>query len=172
MQSKEADEDNLVGLTAQAKIKTTAGIQDDVVQPGRIDILFIPGPDPAAVHEHETLDFVRGHAEHGTTILTVCTGCFIAAEAGILNKRSASGPRALVPSLRTKYPAVAWDDKRRFVKDIQTRDSGMSHEIWSSGKLARFALTSPFRLTRFRRHYQWLRDGCSISEGEVSRPAE
>lgn len=162
-----------MGLTAQAKIKTTARLQDDTVQPGQIDILFIPGPDPAAEHEQQTLQFVREHAEHGTTILTVCTGCFIAAEAGILNQRSASGPRALVPSLRTKYPAVTWDDKRRFVKDVQTRKSGKSHEIWSSGKWTRSLIwPDSVRLTRFRRHYQWLGDGCGISEGEVSRPAE
>ena len=133
-QSKEHNEDNLVGLTAQAKIQTTASIQDDAVQPGHLDMLFIPGPDPATVHEQQTLQFVRDHAEQGTTILTVCTGCFIAAEAGILNKRFASGPRALVPDLRKKYPAVTWDDKRRFVKDVQTWKGGRSHEIWSSGE--------------------------------------
>jgi transcriptional regulator GlxA family with amidase domain len=136
-----------VGLTAQARIKTTATLQNDAVQPGRIDILFIPGPDPASVHPQQTLQFVRGHADHGTTILTVCTGCFIAAEAGILNERRASAPRALVPGLRTKYPAVTWDDKKRFVKDVMSRDSGKSHEIWSSGTWARSLLCQVLQLT-------------------------
>jgi putative intracellular protease/amidase len=127
---KSPDETGLVRLTAQAKIKTNATLLDPDVQPGSIDILLIPGPDPGQVHEKSTLDFVKSHAKHGTTILIVCTGCFVAAEAGILNRRSASGPRALVPSLRKKYTAVDWDDQRRFVKDI----TGPG-EVWSSGKL-------------------------------------
>lgn len=126
-------ESSLQAITAQAKIRTTATLADEKVQAGNIDVLLIPGPDPAHVHEQETLEFVRSHAEHGTTVLVVCTGCFVAAEAGILAGLTASGPRALVPNLRKKYPAVTWDDKRRFVKNVPRRDSRVTGEIWSSG---------------------------------------
>ena len=132
-QSSGSEENKFQNLTAQAAIRTTATLQEDGVQPGSIDILFIPGPDPRQKHEQETLDFVKAHAQHGTTILVVCTGCFIAAEAGILDNRSASGPRALVPNLRKKYTAVRWDDKRRYVKDVVSRDGEAQQELWTSG---------------------------------------
>lgn len=128
-----AVEDGFQSLTAQAKIKTTATLIDPEVQPGQIDVVLIPGPDPAHVHERGTLDFVRTHADHGTTVLVVCTGCYVAAEAGILDGLSASGPRALVPSLRKKYPAVTWDDQRRFVKNVPKKGALARGEVWTSG---------------------------------------
>lgn len=134
-QGSKKQESSLQSLTAQAAIRTNADLKSLAVQPGNIDILFIPGPDPKHKHNGETLKFVNDHAQHGTTILVVCTGCFVAAEAGILNGRSASGPRALVPNLRKSYPAVTWDDKRRFVKDVVTRENRTIQELWTSGKL-------------------------------------
>lgn len=117
-------------LTAQAKLATNATLKTPNVQPGQLDILMIPGPPPGLKMSAETSHFVQQHAGHGTIILTICTGCFVAAQAGILDGLNASGPRALVPSLRKGYPKVVWDDKHRWVKSVSNHGKG---EIWSSG---------------------------------------
>lgn len=121
-------------LTAQAKIVVESTTEDSHVQPGQLDVLFIPGPPPDQKHGQQTLGFVRAHAAYGTTILTVCTGCYVAAQAGILDGRKASGPRALVSGLQRDYPKVSWDDNRRFVKDVKSDGKTSRGEIWSSGK--------------------------------------
>lgn len=120
-------------LTADAEINAAQSISSASVQPGEVDILMIPGPPPSQKLDEEVLDFVRKHARHGTTILVICTGCFIAAQAGILDKRKASAPRALVPQLRKDFARVQWDDERRFVKDTNMLEGVSEGELWTSG---------------------------------------
>ncbi|KAJ0300696.1 uncharacterized protein N0V96_001950 [Colletotrichum fioriniae] len=73
----------LLPLTAGVKIQPTHDVSSPEVQPGMLDILLVPGPDPAASWDEETLAFLRGHAdeedEEGgegkrTDVLSVCTG--------------------------------------------------------------------------------------------------
>ncbi|KXH38670.1 ThiJ/PfpI family protein [Colletotrichum nymphaeae SA-01] len=72
----------LLPLTAGVKIRPTHDVSSPEVQPGTLDILLVPGPDPAASWDEETLGFLRGHAdEEGeggkgkrTDVLSVCTG--------------------------------------------------------------------------------------------------
>lgn len=91
-----------------------------------LDILLIPGPDPWAYEPSEAVDgFIRGHFESGTDVLTVCTGAYPAAYAGIFNGRKVTAPRALVPELRKKFPEAKWEDKR-WVSD---------GNLWSGGML-------------------------------------
>ncbi len=124
---------NLRGLTAQAYIKAEYSVTSPSVQPGQLDIVMIPGPPPGQQQSKQTLDFVRRHGKYGTTILVVCTGCYVAAQAGILDGRKASAPRALVPQLRKEFSLVKWDDQRRFVKDSSTVSGQSEGELWTSG---------------------------------------
>ena len=115
-----------VDLTANAKLSITHTMNDEVVQPGQLDILLIPGPDPSVEIGNDVKGFIKGHAacEH-TDILTICTGCYLLAESGSYKGREASAPRALVGELSKKFPNVRWDDSRRWVQD---------GNLWSSGK--------------------------------------
>ncbi|KAK3717444.1 hypothetical protein LTR37_005834 [Vermiconidia calcicola] len=129
----EQTNNNLRGLTAQAYIKAEYSVTSPSVQPGQLDIVMIPGPEPGQQQSKQTLDFVRQHAKYGTTILVVCTGCYVAAQAGILDGRKASAPRALLPQLRKEFSLVKWDDQRRFVKDSSTVSGQSEGELWTSG---------------------------------------
>ncbi|KAG9238656.1 PfpI endopeptidase-like protein [Amylocarpus encephaloides] len=123
-------EEDHIELTANAFLRATKTIKDTDVQPGMLDIVLVPGPDPSEIFPEDILDFVRGHANfkgsdgRTTEILSVCTGCSLLAQAGLLNGKRSSGPRGLIPMLKKKYPAIKWDDSKRWV-----------HEgtFWSSG---------------------------------------
>jgi transcriptional regulator GlxA family with amidase domain len=118
-----------ISLTSSLTIKTPKTIKDEDVQPGMLDVLLVPGPDPNAIFEEEALGFVRGHvANEGCDVLSVCTGCRVLACAGILDGKKASAPRGLVGRLRKEHSGVDWDDERRWVRDGR---------IWSSGEFPR-----------------------------------
>ena len=115
-----------VELSAKAVLQISKTILDVEVQPGNLDILLVPGPPPFMQFGEDVLGFVRSHAENeGTDVLSVCTGCHVLAQAGVLKGRKASGPRESVPKLRNRYPEIEWDDTRRWVQD---------GNIWSSGR--------------------------------------
>jgi transcriptional regulator GlxA family with amidase domain len=120
-----------VELTASALIRVSKTIDDPDVQPGKLDVLLIPGPDPATIFEEEALQFVRAHATWANNcgkkadILSICTGCILLAQSGVVKGKNANGPRAVIPMLRQKYPDVKWIDDKRWTRD---------GNIWSSGK--------------------------------------
>ncbi|KAL2064997.1 hypothetical protein VTL71DRAFT_4137 [Oculimacula yallundae] len=117
-------------LTASAFLKVTKTTKDIEVQPGQLDIILVPGADPSTVFGEEALEFLRAHATwrsedgEGIDILSVCTAAYLLGQSGILDGKVASGPRALVPALRKKFPGTNWDDSKRWVKD---------GHIWTSG---------------------------------------
>ncbi|KXH37545.1 ThiJ/PfpI family protein [Colletotrichum simmondsii] len=105
----------LLPLTAGVKIQPTHDVSSPEVQPGMLDILLVPGPDPAASWDEETLAFLRGHAdEEGeggkgrrTDVLSVCTGAFLCGAAGILEGRRVCGPRGLQDVLKKRFPGAS-----------------------------------------------------------------
>jgi transcriptional regulator GlxA family with amidase domain len=121
-----------IELTANAFLRASKTTHDQEVQPGMLDIVLVPGPDPSKIFEEEVLQFVRAHATwrggdgRSTDILSVCTGCFILGQSGILKGKSSSGPRGVIPVLRKKFPDTKWVDDKRWVRD---------GNIWTSGKL-------------------------------------
>ena len=116
--------------TASAGLRIDASISDSICAPSKggekkLDILLIPGPDPWLYKPTEALNrFIKGHSDSGTDVLIVCTGCYPAGHAGILKGKSVTGPRALVPELKKKFPGTTWEDKRWSIDG----------NVWSSGK--------------------------------------
>ncbi|CAI4213561.1 unnamed protein product [Parascedosporium putredinis] len=100
----------VMALTSGAKLLATHRISDPEVQAGKLDILFIPGPDPRSGFAEATLQFVRDHhANANTDVLSAC------------------GPRELQPALQAKYPkAKLVGDKYRWIQD---------GNLWSSGAI-------------------------------------
>jgi transcriptional regulator GlxA family with amidase domain len=109
--------------SASLNLGVDAGLTDPAVAPGKLDMLIIPGPPPALVPAEEELQFVRDHVNAGVELLTVCSGMYVAAHAGVLNGKRATGT-APAAELAKKFPKVKWEDKR-YVND---------GKIWTSGK--------------------------------------
>jgi transcriptional regulator GlxA family with amidase domain len=90
-----------------------------------LDLLIIPGGEGtrAAMKDPVVLDFVR--TRHSTTerIASVCTGAFVLAEAGLLDRREATTHWLFLDQLR-KYRAVSVRDDRRFVDAGDVLTSG------------------------------------------------
>ena len=122
----EAGFGSVAQCTANAGFHISASLDDEICTPGTLDVLMIPGPDPAAIPSEKAKAFIKAHAGGKTDILTVCTGIFPAGYAGILEGKSATGPRALLPTLRTKFPTTQWTDRR------WERDGN----IWCSGEFS------------------------------------
>jgi transcriptional regulator GlxA family with amidase domain len=130
---------NAVELTADAHLVSTSGLSSPQVQPGMLDVLLIPGPDPSLIPSDAEKQFIRAHYETGTTdILSVCTGIFMAGYAGILTGHEVTGPRALIPELKSKFPGGNWVEKRWVRSRIPPQASSSlgtsrSASLWISG---------------------------------------
>ncbi|KAK5627173.1 hypothetical protein RRF57_002888 [Xylaria bambusicola] len=114
-------------LTANLNIRATHDITDAEVQPGKLDVVLVPGPDPSASWEKPIIDFLQAHSRCETTdVLSVCTGIFLCGAAGLLDGRTACGPRGLQDVIQKKHPTVKLvGEKYRWIQD---------GNFWSSGK--------------------------------------
>ncbi|EFZ00218.1 DUF4066 domain protein [Metarhizium robertsii] len=115
-----------IPLTSGAVLKATHVYTDEEVAPGKLDMVVVPGPDPTEKFAEEGLKWLRGHAEtEGVDVLSICTGLFICASAGIADGKRASGPRGLQDWLKESFPKLNLvGDKYRWVQD---------GNFWSSG---------------------------------------
>ncbi|KAJ2990524.1 hypothetical protein NUW58_g2907 [Xylaria curta] len=116
----------MIMLSAELNIRATHDIRDAEVQPGELDILLVPGPDPNAEWEKPILDFLAAHSKCETTdVLSVCTGIFMCGAAGLLGGRTVCGPRGLQHMIKQKYPtATLVGEKYRWIQD---------GNLWSGG---------------------------------------
>jgi len=117
-----------VPTTAGVPLVTTHLIGDPEVEPGRLDIVLVPGPDPHGSWGEDVKGWLRAQGTtKGTDVLSVCTGIFLVGDAGLLDGgRTAAGPRGLQDVIRGKYKGVKLvGDKVRWVKD---------GNLWSSGE--------------------------------------
>jgi len=105
-----------------APVRTTSGFSvtpgnglaalrraDTVVVPGYAGILDPPSP--------EALDALRAAAQRGARLLSVCTGAFGLAHAGLLDGRRATTHWAWAGELARRFPAVAVDPDALFVDE-------------------------------------------------------
>lgn len=116
-----------IPFTAELSALASHDLSHPDVQPGKLDVLLVPGPDPHATWDEPTLEFVRGHSrEEGTDILSVCTGISICAAAGITDGKTVCGPRGIQDELKKKYPQTKFvGEKYRWIQD---------GNFWSCGK--------------------------------------
>jgi transcriptional regulator GlxA family with amidase domain len=118
-----------------AEVRTTSGFgispqadlgalrrADTVVVPGYAGILA-PPPEPA-------LAALRDAAGRGARVLSVCTGAFALAHAGLLDGRRATTHWAWAGELARRFPAVAVDPDALFVDEGEAMTSaGLSAGI-------------------------------------------
>lgn len=134
--------DTSAELTANAFLRVTASLSSPEVQPGKLDALLIPGPDPNLVPDEQYLDFIRAHDKAGQTdILVICTGSYAAGYAGILDGKRVSGPRGLLPELKKKFPKANYVE-RRYETDGRLWSAGMIILCFLVQSDSRWSLTS------------------------------
>ncbi|MDX6627504.1 MAG: hypothetical protein QOE56_2493 [Solirubrobacterales bacterium] len=88
---------------------------DTIVIPGYVAI-FDPPPQPA-------LDALYAAASRGARLLSICTGAFALAHAGLLHGRRATTHWALAPELAARFPAIAVDRDALFVDEGEVMTS-------------------------------------------------
>ncbi|KAH0847794.1 hypothetical protein AYO21_04001 [Fonsecaea monophora] len=132
-----------MALTASATLPVTDSLSSPAVQPGQLDALLIPGPDPRTVPGEDVLAFLRAHkAADKTDILIICTGSFPAGFAGLFDGKTVTGPRALLGKLKEVFPAG------NFVARRWERDG----RIWSSGAITNgLDLTAAYLHDKFQK---------------------
>jgi len=108
-------------LTPQSDLVALA-VADTVVVPAYFD-LFSPPPRPA-------LRALREAAERGARVLSICTGAFALAHAGLLDVRRATTHWAFAAELARRFPAVDVDASVLYVDEGETMTSaGLSAGI-------------------------------------------
>jgi AraC family transcriptional activator FtrA len=84
------------------------------------DTVIVPGSRPGIVPVSEALlDTLRQSYERGARIITLCTGTFLLAAAGLLDGRCVTTHWAWAAELAKRYPKVHVDPHRLYVEDGQ-----------------------------------------------------
>ncbi|KAI1434849.1 class I glutamine amidotransferase-like protein [Xylaria sp. CBS 124048] len=116
-----------IGMTASLAILATNHYDDPEVAPGKLDIIYVPGPDPSIAFPEGAVDWLRrqGNTE-GVDILSVCTGIFLCGAAGLLKGKAICGPRGMQDLIRQSgfEPKSMRGHELRWIQD---------GNLWSSG---------------------------------------
>src|SRR5262245_51941677 len=78
------------------------------------DIVVVPGGN-IPEEDRELQQWVKGCAQSGELVMSVCNGAYLLAEAGLLDGKEATSHHGALPGLAARYPAVRVLTKRRFV---------------------------------------------------------
>jgi len=95
-------------------IETVEGLAIDTqalttLDSAALDTLVVPGaPDICeSLDEHRELtDWLRSHAHLARRVVSVCSGAFLLAQAGLLDGRRAATHWAMCDALRGRFPAI------------------------------------------------------------------
>ncbi|WP_280400475.1 helix-turn-helix domain-containing protein [Nocardia carnea] len=79
--------------------------------------VIVPGADPDAVPDPRVLRAVRAAADRGARVVSICTGAFVLAAAGLLDGRKATTHWMLAEHLAARYPAVTVDPSVLFIDE-------------------------------------------------------
>lgn len=87
--------------------------------PGRCDDLVVAGGNgiEAALSDATLIEWVRSTARHADRIVSICSGSFVLAEAGLLDGRRATTHWARFDRFAERFPAVELDADALFVRD-------------------------------------------------------
>lgn len=103
-----------VTLEAGLSLDPAYGLEDLV----RADTVIVPAASPAAAADRAPLlDALRAAHARGARIVSICTGAFLLAEAGLLDGRRATTHWMHADRLAQQFPAVEVDPDVLFVED-------------------------------------------------------
>ncbi|MFC9549813.1 helix-turn-helix domain-containing protein [Rhodococcus sp. NPDC056960] len=81
------------------------------------DLVVVPPPGATSGFPAEALDAVRGAADAGAIVLSLCSGVFLLGEAGLLDGRTCTTHWEYVEELAARYPAATVDPDVLFVDE-------------------------------------------------------
>lgn len=125
--------DVAVATTAGGLIPTSAGVTFGSIalpDPRTVDEVVVPGGAGVmrALKDETLLAWLRAAAAHARRFTTVCTGAFLAAEAGLLDGHQVTTHWAFAEQLAETYPNVHVDADRMFVRS--------SPRIWTAAGIS------------------------------------
>jgi transcriptional regulator GlxA family with amidase domain len=91
-----------------------------------VDTLVLPGGGgvDAVRHNRDTIGWIQIAAEHTRRVVSVCTGSFIAAQAGLLDGCVATTHWAFAGQMAREFPAITVDPEPIFVRS--------SDKVWTA----------------------------------------
>ena len=100
-------------------VRSSFGAAVDSVPFGDVeyDTLFVCGASGAFAVEAGLVELVKRASARSRRIAAICTGAFIAAEAGLLDGRRATTHWAKARELQRRFPAVKVEEDRIFIED-------------------------------------------------------
>jgi len=81
------------------------------------DLLIVPGGAGSRRPDPELTGWLRAHGHRANRLVSVCTGAFLLAEAGLLDGRRVTTHWAYCRTLAANYPAVRVAEEPIFVRD-------------------------------------------------------
>jgi putative intracellular protease/amidase/YHS domain-containing protein len=118
-----------VFASAGFEVRTVAATRDAVTCAGlatlkphytvadcpRADVVVVPGGSTAVSRDRRVTDWVVRASREAKATLSVCTGAFVLARAGLLDGKEATTHHGAIEALRTQFPKVTVRADRRVV---------------------------------------------------------
>ena len=104
-------------------VRTSSGLRvtpdEDLreVRLRRPGLLIVPGGEGSRRPDPELTGWLRAHGRQADRLVSVCTGAFLLAEAGLLDGRRVTTHWAYCGSLAARYPQVSVEEDPIFVRD-------------------------------------------------------
>ncbi|KAI1173864.1 class I glutamine amidotransferase-like protein [Nemania sp. FL0916] len=116
-----------IPMTANQTVLATNHYDDLEVAPGKLNIVYVPGPDPSGPFPPGALEWLaKQAATDGVDVLSVCTGIFLCGAAGLLKGKDVCGPRAMQDLIR----GMGYGEKSLKGDELRWLQDG---NFWSSG---------------------------------------
>ncbi len=107
------------GSVGGGPVRTSSGLRltPDAALTRPPDTLIVPGGEGTRPAPPDLLAWLRRHGARPQRVMSVCTGVFLLAEAGLLDGRRATTHWQFCDTLARRFPAVTVDPEPIFVRD-------------------------------------------------------
>jgi AraC family transcriptional regulator, transcriptional activator FtrA len=94
------------------------GVEAGLGALGDVELVVVPGTSPALLEGHErTFAALRAAHARGARVMSICTGAFVLAQAGLLDRRRATTHWGYCDELARRFPRVEVDPDVLYVDD-------------------------------------------------------
>lgn len=116
-----------IQMTSNQMLVATNHWSDPEVAPSKLNIVYVPGPDPTADFPKGALEWLAAQAvTEGVDVLSVCTGIVLCGAAGLLKGKNICGPRVFQAVLKK----AGYGEKSMRGDSLRWIQDG---NFWSSG---------------------------------------